>query len=70
MDEYSGSNRREQLRTRLRQLILLRETGPKRAAWHTARANLIWRLHDELRQITAEIEAGQPETEISLDVNR
>jgi len=28
----------------------MRETGPKRAAWHAARARMIWRLHDELRQ--------------------
>jgi hypothetical protein len=30
----------------------MRETGPKRAAWHAARARLIWRLHDELKQAT------------------
>jgi hypothetical protein len=45
-----ADKRQEHLRARLRQLILMRETGPKRAAWHSARARLIWRLHDELRQ--------------------
>jgi hypothetical protein len=43
-------SRRQELHSRLRQLILMRETGPKRAAWHAARARLIWRLHDELRR--------------------
>jgi len=49
MSEQDG-DRQAQLRARLRQLILMRETGPKRAAWQAARARLIWRLHDELRQ--------------------
>ncbi len=49
MGEQLVSNRREQLRIRLRQLILLRETGPKSAAWHAARTRLIWRLHDEIK---------------------
>jgi hypothetical protein len=44
------TNLYEQLRARLRQLILMRETGPKSAAWHAARIRMIWRLHDELRQ--------------------
>ena len=47
----------ERLRARLRQLILMRETGPKRAAWHAARARLIWRLHAEIQQ---EAEACDP----------
>jgi hypothetical protein len=48
--EQPADSARQQLRERLRQLILMRETGPKRAAWHAARARLIWRLHDELRE--------------------
>jgi hypothetical protein len=40
----------EQMRRQVRQLILLRETGPKSARWHAARSRLIWRLHEELRQ--------------------
>jgi hypothetical protein len=54
MDEQYNSDRREQLRSRLRQLILLRETGPKNAAWHAARMNLIWRTHDELKRASEE----------------
>jgi hypothetical protein len=50
MSKQFVSNRREELRTRLRKLILLRETGPKSAAWHAARARLIWRLHDEIKR--------------------
>jgi hypothetical protein len=42
-------NRKERLRGRVRQLILMRETGPKRAGWHQARMRLIWRLHDQIR---------------------
>ena len=57
-----SDDRQKQLRARLRQLILMRETGPKRAAWHAARARLIWRLHDELRQ-AEELDADrQPPT--------
>lgn len=40
--------RLDQLQARLRQLILMRETGPKRPAWHAARARMIWRLHNEI----------------------
>lgn len=54
MSERSASQRRRQLHARLRQLILMRETGPKRPAWHAERMRLIWRLHDELRQAEAE----------------
>jgi hypothetical protein len=49
----------EELRNRLRRLILMRETGPKSAAWHAARMRMIWRLHDELRQA----EELEPRTE-------
>lgn len=44
----------------VRQLILLRETGPKSAAWHRARVQLIWRLH---RQIEQEAHADAAPTE-------
>ena len=54
MNEQSFTNRREQLRIQLRQLILLRETGPKSAKWHAARARLIWRLQDELKRVEGE----------------
>jgi hypothetical protein len=56
MNEQYFSNRQEQLRAQLRQLIIMRETGPKRAVWQAARARLIWRLHDELREASQEQE--------------
>ena len=54
--------RNKQLRSQIQQLILLRETGPKSAAWHAARSKLIWRLHDELK---AEESGGRDEGEVS-----
>jgi hypothetical protein len=62
MTDQPSTNPYEQLRARLRQLILMRETGPKRAAWHAARTRLIWRLHDELRQADRELSDGRPAT--------
>ena len=53
------SQRAKRLQSQIRQLILLRETGPKSAAWHAARARMIWRLHDELKQTDAP-EGDQP----------
>ncbi len=47
--------RAQHLRRQLQQLILLRETGPKSAAWHAARSRMIWRLHDEIKH-----EQGEP----------
>lgn len=40
----------------VRQLVLMKETGPKSAAWHRARVGLIWRLQRRL----AEQHDGQP----------
>jgi hypothetical protein len=62
MSPQRSDNRQAQLRAQLRQLILMRETGPKRAAWHAARARLIWRLHDELRRAAEEEGAGDAES--------
>ncbi len=45
------TTRYERLRSRLRQLILMRETGPKSFAWHRARTNMIWRLHREMDEV-------------------
>jgi hypothetical protein len=61
-DKSPANDRRERLRAQLRQLILMRETGPKRAGWHAARARLIWRLHDEIRREEARLEPGSGET--------
>lgn len=46
--DLSPAERIAHLRYRIHQLILMRETGPKRAGWHEARMRLIWRLHAEL----------------------
>jgi hypothetical protein len=34
----------------LRRVVLLKETGPKSAAWHRARVRTIWRLHRLIAQ--------------------
>jgi hypothetical protein len=46
--ESEPKTRLEALRAQLHQLILMRETGPKRPTWHAARMRLIWRLHDQI----------------------
>lgn len=40
-----NESRRGRITQSLRRVVLLRETGPKSAAWHRARAQTIWRLH-------------------------
>lgn len=47
MDEERDEpvTRKASLRRSLRRVVLLRETGPKSAAWHRARVATIWRLH-------------------------
>jgi hypothetical protein len=47
----------------VRKLILLRETGPKSAAWHRARMQLIWRLHRQIDQ-EAQAAAMPPATDL------
>jgi hypothetical protein len=61
MAKQSVSNQPEQPRIRVRQLILLRETGPKSAAWHAARAQLIWRLQDEIK-LAEQRDLGEQQT--------
>jgi uncharacterized coiled-coil DUF342 family protein len=41
----------KQLEGHVRQLVLMKETGPKSAAWHRARVQTIWRLHRKLEQV-------------------
>lgn len=43
---------RARLLDRVRRLVLMRETGPKSAAWHRARVNAIWRLQRDLEKQT------------------
>ncbi len=44
-DVRPSTAREDQIQQALRQVILLRETGPKSAAWHRVRLQTIWRLH-------------------------
>ncbi len=61
MDEQSPPDQMAQRQTRLtaalRRVVLLKETGPKSAAWHRARVRTIWRLHS---LIAAPGDAGGP----------
>jgi uncharacterized coiled-coil DUF342 family protein len=43
----------ERLRSQIRKLVLMKETGPKSAAWHRARVQTIWRLHRQLEAAEA-----------------
>ncbi|MFN3374016.1 MAG: hypothetical protein ACK44M_10655 [Chloroflexus sp.] len=47
------AQRRALLRTALQRIVLLRETGPKSAAWHRARIKTMWRLQQQLADDTA-----------------
>lgn len=47
------ANRAAWLESSLQRVVLLRETGPKNAAWHRARVRTIWRLHRLLEQQAA-----------------
>ncbi|MEN9938359.1 MAG: hypothetical protein RLZZ387_4938 [Chloroflexota bacterium] len=58
MSEHDTSERAQRIIDRTRQLILMRETGPKSRAWHAARVRMIWRLHDELRRASQPAAAG------------
>jgi hypothetical protein len=57
--ENDSTDRKQRIIERTRQLILMRETGPKGRAWHAARVRLIWRLHEELRRLSTEPGAGE-----------
>ncbi|RMD82837.1 MAG: hypothetical protein D6823_00790 [Chloroflexi bacterium] len=43
-----GACRQEVLRLALQRIVLLRETGPKSAAWQRARIKTMWRLQQQL----------------------
>ncbi|HEY0733634.1 MAG TPA: hypothetical protein VGD69_01910 [Herpetosiphonaceae bacterium] len=43
----------KRLQDTVRQLVLMKETGPKSAAWHRARVQMIWRLHRRLERRAA-----------------
>ncbi len=50
MDSPAALDDVDRLRGQIRKLILMKETGPKSAAWHRARVQTIWRLQ---RQVAA-----------------
>jgi hypothetical protein len=52
-DQDKTETRAARLDSSLRRVVLLRETGPKSAAWHRARVRTIWRLHRLLEQPAA-----------------
>ncbi|GIV90808.1 MAG: hypothetical protein KatS3mg055_3326 [Chloroflexus sp.] len=43
-----ADRRQEVLRLALQRIVLLRETGPKSAAWQRARIKTMWRLQQQL----------------------
>jgi hypothetical protein len=49
----------ERLNGALRRVVLLKETGPKSAAWHRARVRTIWRLHRLLDEAQPTISAAE-----------
>jgi hypothetical protein len=49
-EENESSTVHQRLRAQIRKLVLMKETGPKSAAWHRARVDAIWRLHQQLSQ--------------------
>lgn len=58
------------LRESLRRVVLLRETGPKNAAWHRARVETIWRLHTLLAAQRAGEQSAALETNSSVPFHR
>lgn len=59
-DDEAAQTRSSQLTDALRCVVLMRETGPKRAAWHRARVQTIWRLHRLLAEAQASSEPPEP----------
>lgn len=53
-DPHEPNTPRQRLTSALRRVVLLRETGPKSAAWHRARAQTIWRLHHAIERLPDE----------------
>jgi hypothetical protein len=57
-DQPAPDAEAKRLRDTVRQLVLMKETGPKSAAWHRARVQTIWRLQ---RRVAAIDSGGQAE---------
>lgn len=66
-DQKEGAvqaGRRATLHLALQRIVLLRETGPKSAAWQRARMRTMWRLQ---QQLAADDEAATQSTRIEDD---
>lgn len=57
-DPPAPNARDDALRAAVRRLVLLKETGPRSAAWHRARVRAIWRLHRALESSAAPRESS------------
>ncbi len=60
-EQHEPETRADRLRGARRQVVLLRETGPKSAAWHRARAATIWRLHRLIERADDDRPADPPQ---------
>jgi hypothetical protein len=47
-DDVLFARQRNAIRIALQRIVLLRETGPKSAAWQRARIKTMWRLQQQL----------------------
>jgi uncharacterized coiled-coil DUF342 family protein len=47
-DDVLFARQRNAIRIALQRIVLLRETGPKSAAWQRARIKTMWRLRQQL----------------------
>lgn len=57
--EPDGQDADERLRDRIRKLVLMKETGPKSAAWHRARVQTIWRLQRKAEALAGQQDEGE-----------
>lgn len=65
----SDQNRAAHLRSALRRVVLLRETGPKSAAWHRARVQTIWRLHAQIEREQASEPLSDPRADYKEQID-
>jgi hypothetical protein len=49
--DTARAERIARLQTYAQALILMKETGPKSAAWHRARVRTLWRLQQQIAEL-------------------
>lgn len=49
--DQAEADRIARLQTYAQALILMKETGPKSAAWHRARVRTLWRLQQQIAEL-------------------